>query len=415
VADSRRGDLLLYGLSAIFAGVTALTSTLTPHRVWGQTAFFGYALGLLCACFTLPLIRRLWLTIAVWVLTAIVPLLIEAGERAAGRTDRAQEEVLVVERAGVRLLHTGTPYLGRADIAALPADERLLGYTPYQPGMAIFGFPRALLGAHWFTDARIWFAVATAGCLWLAYRAVAATSAPLLRALQAATVLPLCALTLATGGDDIPVLALCLLAFAYAARDRFVAAGVAIGAAGMLKPFAWPVAAVLLALAWHRSRRGPALPGRVIPTFATPAFGLPLLALLPALIVDAGAFVENVVRFPGGKGLVTSPAQSPLLGRIIATTVPGGHLIAQALMVLAGLVIAGWLLRRPPADAARAALVSAVGLTAAIVLNPTTRFGYLLYPVAFVAAWWGLRAIGRRQEPWPTETGQQPERHSPRG
>jgi hypothetical protein len=414
VADSRRGDLLLYGLSAAFAGATALTSTLTPHRVWGQTAFFGYALGFVCSCVLLRPVRRLWLTIAVWVLTAIVPLLIEAVQRAAGRTDRAQEEVLVVEQAGDRLLHTGTPYLARADIAAVPADERLLGYTPYQPGMAIFGFPRALLGAHWFTDARIWFALATAGCLWLAYRAVSATSAPLLRALQAATVLPLCALTLATGGDDIPVLALCLLAFAYAARDRFAAAGIAIGIAGMLKPFAWPVAVVLLVLAWHLSRRS-VVPASTVPRFALGAFGLPLLALLPALVIDAGAFVENVVRFPGGKGLVTSPAQSPLLGRIIATTVPGGHLIAQALMVLAGLVIAGWLLRRPPADAARAALVSAAGLTAAIVLNPTTRFGYLLYPVTFVATWWGLRAIERRQEPWVTETGQQPERHSPRG
>src|SRR6185369_12579820 len=41
----------------------------------------------------------------------------------------------------------------------------------------------------------------------------------LLRAGQAATVLPICALTLATGGDDIPVLALSMLAFAYAARS----------------------------------------------------------------------------------------------------------------------------------------------------------------------------------------------------
>ena len=35
-----------------------------------------------------------------------------------------------------------------------------------------------------------------------------------MRAVQAATVLPICALTLATGGDDLPVLALCLLALA---------------------------------------------------------------------------------------------------------------------------------------------------------------------------------------------------------
>ena len=70
----------------------------------------------------------------------------------------------------------------------------------------------------------------------------------MLRGVQAATVLPVCALTLTTGGDDLPVLALCLLALALCARERFGAAGVAAGLAGALKLFAWPVILVLLAL-----------------------------------------------------------------------------------------------------------------------------------------------------------------------
>jgi hypothetical protein len=180
------------------------------------------------------------------------------------------------------------------------------------------------------------------------------------------------------------VLALSLLAFAYAARDRWTAAGVAIGLAGALKLFAWPVAVVLLVLAWRRS------PARL----GVPAFGIPVLALVPSLLINASAFIENVIRFPGGHGLVTSPAQSPLLGRVIATTVPGGHTIALGLLGASGLAIAVWLVRRPPRGAADVALVSAVGLTAAIVLNPTTRFGYLLYPVAYVAAWYGLSGAG---------------------
>src|SRR5205085_5299039 len=90
---------------------------------------------------------------------------VEAAQRTAGRTDRAQEEVIVVEHGGERLLHTGTPYLGHAAIAALPADERLLGYLPYQPGMAFFGLPRAFFGDWWWTDARVWFAVVTIACL----------------------------------------------------------------------------------------------------------------------------------------------------------------------------------------------------------------------------------------------------------
>ena len=41
----------------------------------------------------------------------------------------------------------------------------MLGYSPYQPGMAIFGVPRAVLGDHWWTDARVWFAAATVAAL----------------------------------------------------------------------------------------------------------------------------------------------------------------------------------------------------------------------------------------------------------
>ncbi|GAB3949953.1 hypothetical protein GCM10027614_49560 [Micromonospora vulcania] len=146
-----------------------------------------------------------------WASGTLLPLLWQSIERAAGRTDRAQEEVLVVEQAGSRLLEHGTPYLGHDAIASLPPGEQLLGYTPYQPGMALFGLPRALIDT-WWTDARVWFAVATALALALAVAALRTTPATansprggtLLRGIQAATVLPICALTLATGGDDLP-------------------------------------------------------------------------------------------------------------------------------------------------------------------------------------------------------------------
>jgi hypothetical protein len=329
--------------------------------------------------------HRLWLTAVTWVLVALVPAVVEAVQRAGGRTDRAQDEVLVVENAGIRMLHTGSPYLSRAQIAGLPAGDRLLAYTPYQPGMAVFGLPRAALGSYWFTDARVWFALVSALALVFSGVLVARhfPAAGLVRAAQMATVLPLCALTLATGGDDIPVLSLTLLAFALAARGGsfWALCGVAVGAAGALKLFAWPVIVVLLVLAvrqgaWRR--------------YAVGALAVPLLAFLPTL-KDPSAFVENVIRFPAGQGLVTSPAQSPLLGYLIAAHLPAGRTIAQALLLLAGLAVAGWLLRRPPSDAGEAALVSAVGLTAAIVLTPSTRFGYLLYPVAYVATWLALR------------------------
>ncbi|HEY3007947.1 MAG TPA: glycosyltransferase 87 family protein [Micromonosporaceae bacterium] len=386
-------DLALYGLSAAFAAITAGTSTLAPHRAWGTIATIGYAVAATVVVGQLISRRRgdgstlagtparAALTVLTWAATALLPMLIQSIQRAGGSVDRAQEEVVVVENGGARLLHHGTPYLGHDAIAALPESERLLGYLPYQPGMALFGLPRAVFGTAWWTDARLWFAVVAAVALALAVGVLrrSATPAVLVRAVQAVTVLPLWALTLATGGDDLPVLALCLLALALCARSRFGAAGVAVGVAGALKLFAWPVALVLLVhVAWRQRWRGFA-------TFAAGAIGIPVATIVPAVVVDPDAATENVVRFPLGRGLVESPAQSPFPGHAIATGLPDGRVIAAALLVAAGVAIAGTLVRRPPRTAASTALFCAYGLLAAILLMPSTRFGYLLYPVAFLA------------------------------
>ena len=504
----RISDAVLYGLSAAFAALTAVTSTLLPHRAWGAVAWWGYAAAFLI---TFVVLRRLLLTFAVFAAVTLVPLVTQAVQRAGGRIDRAQEEVHVVEQMGQRLLDTGTPYLDRPAIAALPEPERLLGYSPYQPGMAIFGIPRAVLGDHWWTDARVWFAAATIAALLWTLRLLAGLVAPpgLVLVAQSIAVLPICTLTLTTGGDDLPVVSLAVLAMAFTARHRWVAAGVTIGLAGALKLFALPAAVVLLVLAFQpagwfsRPRRGaaPASPGAVSQAsggvssalsgaassgaassafpggassalasgaspalaggdssalagsdssalasgassalagsdssavaggassalaggdsltggapsagavrraalFALGAFGLPLMVMLPALAVAPSAFVENVLRFPAGHGLVTSPAQSPLPGQLIASSIGAGRTIALSLLVAAGLAIGVWLLRRPPQNTGSAALVVALGLTAAIMLIPSTRFGYLLYPAAFAALWWALRQPAARAPNQPTD------------
>jgi hypothetical protein len=385
-------DLLLYALSAAFAAITAATSTLTPHRAWGAIAAVGYAVAAVAVAAQWATTRtgsgaRAVVLAGAWVATAWLPMVVQCVERAGGRTDRAQEEVVVVEHGGARLIDIGSPYLGNDAIAALPTDERLLGYLPYQPGMAVFGVPRAVAGDAWWTDARIWFALATLAAIgaavWL-LRGVAPGPA-LVRAVQFATVFPICALTMATGGDDLPVLALCLLALALCAVGRYGGAGLAAGTAAALKLFAWPVAAVLLVHALTRGR--PAFA-----RFAAGAIGLPLLALLPAALVDGRALLDNVVGFPLGRGLVTSPAQSPFPGHLIAQWLPGGRAIAAALLVAAAVAIGVLLLRRPPRTAADAALICGYGLLAAILLIPSTRFGYLLYPIALFAWVPALRA-----------------------
>ncbi len=58
-----------------------------------------------------------------------------------------------------------------------------------------------------------------------------------------------------------------------------------------------------------------------------------------------------------------------------------GHQVGDRALAAVGV----WLLRRPPRDTRAAALVVTIGLTTAIMLVPSTRFGYLLYPAAFAA------------------------------
>lgn len=416
-------DIALYALSALFAGLTARNRTLPPHGAWGHIAVWGYAAAAVIALAQAVARRRYpraastpiraVLAAATFAATALAPLLVQAVQRAGGRTDRAQEEVFVVEAAGARMWHTGSPYLSHDAIMALPPPDRLDAYFPYQPGMAVLGLPRAALGVGWWTDARVWFAIVLIGCLVAAVallrRSVAGPR--LLRGVQAAVIFPVCALTLATGGDDMVILGLCLLAFALAARQRYVGAGVVVGLAGAMKLFAWPVALVLLALAaadgartawisrtskadfggsegsaWHGERRAGT---RVALGFAAGAIGLPIISLIPAMIIRFDAVVENVVSFPLGRTDVVSPAASPLPGHLIAEDVPGGHPIATALLLLAGLAIAVWLIRRPPHDASAAAGITASGLLIAILLIPATRFGYLLYPVAY-GVWAGV-------------------------
>jgi hypothetical protein len=384
-ADGRAVDVGLYALSAVFAGLTAATSTLLPHRAWGAVAVGGYAVAALVAFRFRETATRLVIALGAFVAVGLVPMLVQAVQRAGGRGDRAQEEVWVVEHAGARLWETGSPYLGRAGILALPAADRLDGYMPYQPGMAVFGLLRAIAGAGWWTDSRVWFAlvfVVTVG--WALRVSGGFGGRGAVRAVQFAAVFPVCALTLATGGDDMPILGLCLLALAFAGRERWTAAGVAVGIAGAMKLFAWPVALVLIGYALLRNRRSGGLAWPDALRVAAGGFGLPLLALVPVLIVGPDALVENVLRFPMGHGVVTSPAQSPFPGYLIAHHLPGGGTIANVLLLLAGLAIAGWLVRRSPRDAAGAAFVCAVGMVAVILLLQATRFGYVLYPVAFV-------------------------------
>jgi MYXO-CTERM domain-containing protein len=209
-----------------------------------------------------------------------------------------------------------------------------------------------------------------------------------LRALEVLTVLPTAALPLATGGDDMPVAALMLLGLVALQRRRPVLAGLALGAASSLKFTAWPLALLIVFAAFDRHGRRAA--GRYV---------LGVLAVMGPVVVpfalwNPTAFVDNVIRFPLGLAVVSSPAASALPGHMLVSAVPGIHRTYVIALALVGAVVLVWYLRHwPPRNASQTARVTGWVMVVAILLAPATRVGYLLYPInLFVWSWMLSRA-----------------------
>ncbi|MFE7564011.1 glycosyltransferase 87 family protein [Kitasatospora sp. NPDC057500] len=299
-------------------------------------------------------------------------------------TGHGQSEVAVIERSGELLLRHGTPYL---------AEPRTVAeYTPYLPGMALFGLPRALFGADGWParllgDARLWCAAVFLGCLAAAVRpprhdgravGLRATvgdgpNVPVL-AVAALVASPLVALPLCASGVDLPLTGLCVLAVALAGRGRPFATGSALALACALKWTAWPAVAVAVALLAATAGRRAALRA-----LATAAVGTAAL-VLPCALRAPGPLMEQVFAFPTGRGALPTPASSPLPGRLLAGLGPGGWYAALGLLLLAGLAVAVSLLRHPPRNAVAATDRLALGLALAFLLAPAGRFGYLALP-----------------------------------
>lgn len=345
-------------VSTGFAGCYAAVTGLAPHRAWALAAVFGYGLALL-----VWLCRR-WLRrgfeplmAAVLLLgTLLVPL---AWELCAGL---ANPEVGILREAAARWLVSGTPFpeAGSADPNA---------YNVYLPGLSLFGLPSALFGSGPLTDPRLYLLLGSV----LLFAALGRHWPNL-----ALLCCPFAALQLVTGATDIPVLGCVLLGFSLAGRGRFGAAGLLLGFAAAMKAFAWPAVVVLLILACARGG------ARAAPRAGLPCLGLAAVLLVPVILADPHAFWANAIQLPLGGLDVRLTAGSPLPGHLLAAAVPGGALLAGVLLVLAAVVLGIAMLRRPPKDAKQAARWLALGLTAAILLAPSSRFGYLVYPLGLL-------------------------------
>ncbi len=356
--------------------VGLLSPTDTSQEAWGLTAALGYGAAALVAARSSASWAPAPAVVAV-VGAVAVPLLYLTV------ISKEQMEVGVVERAADLLFASGSPYH--------PTPHVVRDFNPYLPGMALFGIPHMLFGDIPFTSARLWFFVgflaAVAGAIRVLTdgRDTDADRYSTSRGVTGRTGLlwliacPVVALPLTIGGVDPPVIGLVCLAMAFTQGGDAGRAGLALGAAAALKWTAWPAIPVLIAVLAVRGGR------RAAVRCAAGAAGIALLAVLPAVLVDSGAFYRNVVLYPLGLGPTASSAQSPLLGHLITMLVPHGKAVTTALIALSAAGVGLSLLVRPPRSVVAGADRLALGLILAIVLSPATRVGYAIYPIVLLA------------------------------
>jgi phosphatidylinositol alpha-1,6-mannosyltransferase len=368
---------------AAFAAALALVSSQPIERCWGTWAAIGYAAA---AAITAAAPRRRVAAVVIALAFATAAPL--AWQARAGLPSLAGEGPLtVVARAGGELLRHGTPYLPAASLT------HVLAYDPYEPLTAVFGIPSAAGVPGWAGNPRLWLALAGAAGAYLAFRIPGARPRQALGATALALASPVLSLQVATGGTDIPVIALLCVALALAAEAPGKAA-VVTGIACALKATAWPAVPVLAAmLAASRSTKDAwRFAGLAAATAATV-----MVAAAPAALLQPGTVAQNAVLFPLGLTRHRTPAASPLPGHLLATAGPAGRWADYALLAIATLAAGGWLALRPPRTTRAAAARLAIALAAVCTLAPATRWGYYGYPLALL----GWMELSRRDRAWP--------------
>jgi Glycosyltransferase family 87 len=420
------GDALLYLSGALFALLTILFSTLALYRQWAELAIGPLLFGSLGSGVLAVVVRRrrragstvatvakapeaaprssrfrwsarMGLAVCVFAGATAVPLGLEIVWRSDGDPgSHFQPEVGVIEHAGQAVAKGKDPYKTVTNSHLKVVDHTtgqatVNAFVPYLPLMTVFGMPSEKKHDIELTDARIFFSLATllvtAVALWL----LAADGRRKMRAVQVIAILPTAALPLATGGDDMPVVAFLLLAMVLAQRRQPFASGVVLGIVSAMKFTAWPLAALALFAAHNRSgARRPVIMFLGMLVVAGPV-------VVPFALKGPWAFFDNVVLFPLGLSGVNSPAASPLPGHLIVSAFPFLHrVVPLAVGLLGGAVLAWHLYRRPPQNVSQVCTLGGVVMAVITLLAPATRIGYLLYPINFFV--WGYLFSGRGSE-----------------
>jgi hypothetical protein len=425
------GDALLYGVSALFALLTILTSTLALYRQWAELAIGPFLFGMVCSavlalrvhlvaraarraaaarrvegaaavvgtvgtdatpapCTPAPRqVLRRWtprivLAVCVFAGATAIPLGLEILWRSDNDPgSHYQPEVSVIEHAGQALARGKDPYHEVTNphlkvVYHQPGISTVNSFNPYLPIMDAFGIPSERKHDVGLTDARIFFSAATLLVTALALWLCRSNNLRKMRALQVLAILPTAALPLATGGDDMPVVAFLLLAMVLAQRRQPFASGVVLGIVSAMKFTAWPLA--FLALFAARNRSGARRPQLMF-------LGMLVVAgpvVVPFALRGPWAFFDNVILFPLGLSGVNSPAASPLPGHLLVSAFPFLHrALPVGVGLIGGLLLAWHLYRRPPQTAAQVCWLGGVVMAVITLLAPATRIGYLLYPINF--------------------------------
>jgi hypothetical protein len=428
------GDALLYGASALFTFGTIYTSTNGLYQVWGRMALAPFAIGAVASLalalwlrharrrqpghrLTLLQHRRAWaarivIAICVFAGALAVPLGMEVMWRFDGVAGSHQQpEVGAVEQGGRALVKGQDPYrkivnLHHEVAYHAPGEPDTPGFLPYLPLMAVLGIPSDIWPNNGLSDARIFFCLTTLAAAAVALYLCRANGRRKIRAVQALIILPLASLPLATGGDDIPVVAFLLLAMVLAQRRRPLAAGLVLGIASAMKFTAWPLA--VLALFAARNRKGERRP-------LTMLAGLLVVAIptiFPFALRGPIALIDDVVLFPLGLSAIPSTAASALPGHDLVHAFPAlSRILPLSVGLVLAVVLAWYLYKHTPSTVSQVCSISAVVMSALILLAPNPRVGYLLYPINFFV--WAYLLAPRPEDAELLPTGGTEDEHVP--
>jgi len=389
-------DAILYFASGVFALLMGFTSGEPAQWHWGYISFTGYFLATLVLLITSKRVNsfslRKIVLIGLVIGVVVIPLSLETHWRQNnGGHGYAQPEVSVIERSAKNVVKGHDPYTvdvknGKVtnSIKGLPTYE---SFFPYFPLMSVFGLPDAITHRFYgLTDARIVMSLLTIAVGLIALQLFRAKREQKLRLAQVLFVLPTGALFLATGGDDMPILALMLLGVVALQRKQIYVSALSIGIASAMKLTAWP-----LALGALLTLRGQEFKGKWKQFVAVA--GLILMAsILPFTIKAPHAFFANVFAFPLGLSGVTSPAASALPGHILASWWhPFKHILPAGTLIVGGYFTAKYLKTHWPLSLSKMLSLLSACFAVLMCVSSTTRFGYVIYPLNFALWSWATK------------------------